>query len=72
MINLYSFLHALKLSWIKRIIYKNDLQWLTLLNEVNSLSCVVWVVSGVRKTILRAVSGKKYFITGKLFAATAM
>ena len=43
MINLFSFVHALKLSWIKRIIYKDDLQWLTLLKhtygELNSLCC---------------------------------
>ena len=43
MINLVYFVHALKLSWIKRIIYKDDLQWLMLLKhtygELNSLCC---------------------------------
>ena len=51
MINLFSFVHALKLSWIKRIIYKDDLQWLMLLKdtygELNSLCCKG---GGVRKS----------------------
>ena len=38
---------------------------------VNLIPCVARVANGVRKTILRAASGKKYLITGKFFVATS-